>query len=182
MPYRLKNNIILIWKWVKKSGWINKGMIKFSIKNIPLVLLEEGDNVRVKSPSQNIFLASQNIENVILIIEENFTIVDSFYQKRISDSSKTSFNPGDIHNLSLTIVLSYLSMYNSWRLKYKAKKYQDLTFRVEDLDHPTTSDHIFRYFKNNYPEDWELKCSVIMAMELADLKAYYERREQYYNK
>jgi hypothetical protein len=69
-----------------------------------------------------------------------------------------------------------------WRLDYKRKKYQDLAFKQDDFKSPSTNDIIFGFFKYNYPDDWEIKCSVLMAMELDDLKTYYERRVQFYNK
>ena len=157
-------------------------MKQLKLKNISLVLIEEDLNVRVKSPGQNVLLASQNVENVILIIEENFKIVDSFYLKRIEDNLKTTFDLDEVHNLSVSIVLYYLRMYNLWRLQYKAKKYQDLGFKEDDFNNPSTQDIIFSYYKAKYPDDWEIKCSVLMALELDDLKKYYERRLQFYNK
>jgi hypothetical protein len=157
-------------------------MNQLKLKNISLALTEEDSNVRVKSSGQNVLLTSQNIENVIQIIGENFKIVDSFYLKRIGDNLQTIFELDDVHNFSVSIVLNYLYMYNLWRLKYKAKKYQDLRFKEADFSHPYTHDIIFSYFTTKYPDDWEIKCSVLMAMELNDLKKYYERRLQYYNK
>jgi hypothetical protein len=73
-------------------------------------------------------------------------------------------------------------MYNSWRLQYRAKKYQDLTFKHEDFDHAPTNDIIFRYYRSIYPADWEIKCSVLMSMGLGDLRRYYEERLKFYNK
>ena len=147
-----------------------------------MVLTEEGDAIRVIAPKQNVILASQNIENVIQIIEENFSIVDSFYLKRIEDNPQTTFVLDDIHRLSVSIVLNYLYMYNMWRVQYRRKKYQDLRFKQDDFKNPSTNDIIFHFYKYNYPGDWEIKCSVLMAMELVDLKRYYEGREQFYNK
>ena len=157
-------------------------MKQLNLKNISLILTEEGGNVRVKSPGQNVLLASQNIDNVMLIIEDNFNTVDSFYLKRTGDNLEVTFDVDDIHNISISIVLYYLNMYNAWRLKYKAKKYQDLAFKEDDFNHPYTQDIIFNYYKTKYPDDWEIKCSVVMAMELDDLKRYYEKRLQFYNK
>ena len=157
-------------------------MEQLKLENITLTLIEEGDAIRVKSAGRNVLLASQNIENVIVIIEGNFRIVDSFYLKQIEENPKTTFALDDIHSLSVSIVLYYLSMYNMWRLQYSHKKYQDLGFKHEDFQNPSTNDIIFSYYKNKYPHDWEIKCSVLMAMELDELKSYYERRLQYYNK
>lgn len=152
------------------------------LENITLVLIEEDAAIRVKSPGQNVLLASQTIENVLLIIERNFSIVDLFYLKRIEDNPTTTFVPDDIHSLSVSIVLHYLHMHNMWRLQYTQKKYQDLEFKQEDFEHPYTHDIIFDYYKNKYPDDWEIKCSILMEMELDQLKLYYKRRLQYYNK
>lgn len=156
---------------------------RLTLKNIPLVLTEENGAVRVKSPDRNVLLPGQNIENVILIIEENFKIVDFFYLKRIEDNPITTFDPEDIHYLSISIVLYYLYMYNSWRVQHPARrKYQDLTFKQEDFDFPSTNDIIFRYCRSIYPADWEIKCSVLMSMESGDLRRYYEERLKFYNK
>jgi hypothetical protein len=157
---------------------------QLKLEGISLVLIEEGDAIRVISllPKRNVLLSSQNMENVIQIIEGNFRIVDSFYLKRIEDNPKTTFVLDDIHFLSVSMVLHYLYIYNMWRLDYKRKKYQDLAFKQDDFKSPSTNDIIFGFFKYNYPDDWEIKCSVLMAMELDDLKTYYERRVQFYNK
>lgn len=157
-------------------------MKQLTLKNITLALSKEDDNIRVKSPDKNVLLLSQNIKNVIPIIESNFSVVDSFYLKRIADNPAATFDPDDIHRVSVSIVLDYLYMYNLWRLQYQRKKYQDLSFKQEDFDHPSTNDTIFSYFKYKYPDDWEIKCCVLMGRELDDLKRYYERRVQYYNK
>ena len=154
-----------------------------TLRNIPLTLTEEGNDIRVKSPDQSVLLVSTNIEFVMSIIEENFQIVDSFYLKRIEASPETTFDPEDVHSLSISIVLSYLSMYCSWRVWYPTrKKYQDLTFKHEDFKHPSTYDIVFRYYRGIYPKDWEIKCSVLLSMGLDDLKRYYEERLKYYNK
>ena len=157
-------------------------MEQLKLENISLALIQEGDAIRVTSPDRNILLASQNIENVIQIIEVNFRIVDSFYLKRIEDNRKTTFVPDDIHSFSISIVLYYLYMYNMWRLEHKSKKYQYLSFKQADFENPSTSDIIFSYYKYKYPDDWEIKCSVLMALELDELKRLYERRLQFYNK
>lgn len=155
---------------------------QLKLEGISLVLIEEGDAIRVISPKRNVLLASQTIEDVIQIIEGNFRVVDSFYLKRIEDNPKTAFALEDIHFLSVCIVLDYLYMYNMWRLQYKRKKYQDLGFKHDDFKDARTNDLIFGFYKYNYPDDWEIKCSILMAMELDDLRRYYERRVQFYNK
>ena len=157
-------------------------MKQLKLKNISLTLMEEGADVRIKSPGQNVLLASQNVDNVIAMIEENFKAVGSFYLNRIADNVKTTFKLDEVHEFSVSIVLYYLHMYNAWRLKYKAKKYQDLAFKEDDFNHPYTQDIIFNYYKTKYPGDWQIKCSVLMAMELDGLKKYYEGRLQFYNK
>lgn len=157
-------------------------MHQLTLENIEVVLTEENGAVRVKAPGENVILHSQNIENVQFLIEENFKIVDGFYLRRIADRPEARFDPDDVHKVSLSIVLYYLYMYNFWRLQYETKRDQPLSWNEKDFEHPSTSDMIFSFYRGKYPEDWEIKCSVLMGMELEELKAYYGRRLQYYNK
>lgn len=159
-------------------------MKQLELENITLTLTEEGNAVRVTGAGRNVILAEQRVDEVARIIETNFGVVVAFYLERIAGSAAAGavFAAEDIHQVCVSIVLSYLYIHNHWRLQYAAKKYQDLGFWPEDFGHPSTHDIIFSYYKNNYPSEWEMKCAVLMDMELDALKAYYERRLQYYNK
>jgi hypothetical protein len=73
-------------------------------------------------------------------------------------------------------------MYNSWRVQYRRPKYDNLDFKEEDFNNPSTNDLLFDFYRGNYPADWEEKCAVLMGKDLESLKIYYQRRLQYNNK
>ncbi len=156
-------------------------MKEIKIENITLSLLSEAANVRVKSNKENLILFNQNIDNVVELIQYNFDIVANHYKSMI-DREKKEFDIKDINFISISIVLHYLYMYNSWRAMYKKQENNDLRFNEKDFSNPSTHDIVFDYFKTKYPNDWEKKCAVLLGMDLSELNAYYKTRESFYNK
>lgn len=156
-------------------------MKEIKIENITLSLLSEGANVRVKSNKENFILSSQNVDSVAELIQYNFYVVANHYKLMI-DREKKEFDVKDINSISMSIVLHYLYMYNSWRGMYKKQKHKDLTFNEKDFNNPSTYDIMFNYFKRKQPNDWEEKCAVLSGMGLSKLKAYYKTRENFYNR
>ncbi len=156
-------------------------MKEIKIENITLGLLGEGANVRVKSNKENLILSNQNIDSVAELIQYNFDVVVNHYKLMI-DREKKEFDLKDINFISISIVLHYLYMYNSWRVMYKKQENKDLRFNEKDFSNPSTHDIVFNYFKTKYPNDWEEKCAVLLGMELNELNAYYKTRESFYNK
>jgi muramoyltetrapeptide carboxypeptidase LdcA involved in peptidoglycan recycling len=156
-------------------------MREIKIENITFNLLNENNNVRVKSDNIDVILVYQNVDTVSELLKYNFNLVKNHY-KLMAEKTKNIVNYSDITHISITIVLHYLYMYNSWRFMYKKQENKDLRFNEKDFVHPYTHDIIFNYFKVKYPNDWEKKCSVLLGVELNELKAYYKTREEYYNK
>jgi hypothetical protein len=157
-------------------------MGKLVLENITIELVKENNDVRVCLPTRSAILSEQNIETVSRIIQHNFEIVDAHYRSMIAGHADISFDLNDIHTLSLKIVVYYLYMYNSWRVQYRRPKYDNLDFKEEDFNNPSTNDLIFDFYRSNYPADWEEKCAVLMGKDLESLKIYYQRRLQYNNK
>jgi hypothetical protein len=157
-------------------------MKEIQLGNIKIRLLQEKDNVRVVGPDNDVLLVQQSIPEVAAIVKHNFEIVSSYYLSKLTGNQTNDFDPVDISIVSLSIVLNYLFMYNSWRIQYQRKKYDNLEFKHEDFDHAPTHDIIFHYYRKKSPEDWDVKCSILMGMTLDELRSYYKRRELYYNK
>lgn len=156
-------------------------MKEIEIENITLSLLREGANVRVKSNKENLILSNQNVDSVAELIRYNFDVVANHYKLMI-DREKKGIDPKDINFMSISVVLHYLYMYNSWRIMYKKQENNDLRFNEKDFSNPSTHDIVFNYFKTKHPDDWEEKCAILLGMELSHLKAYYKARKDYYNK
>ncbi|MEO0038649.1 MAG: hypothetical protein RIQ59_1860 [Bacteroidota bacterium] len=157
-------------------------MIKeIKIDNITLSLLSEVVNVRVKSDTENIILPNQSIDAVADLIRHNFIIVVNHYKLMI-DKEKKKFDIRDINTFSISIVLYYLYMYNSWRTMYKKQENRNLKFNEKDFNHPSTHDIVLNYFKTKYPSDWVEKCTVLLGMEEAELIVYHKTREDFYKK
>lgn len=151
------------------------------IENITLNLSSEYTNVRVISNKQNLILSNQNIESVAELIRFNFNVVSNHY-KLIIEKEKKEFNLKDINFISISIVLHYLYMYNSWKDMYRKQENKDLRFNDKDLSNPSTHDIVFNYFITKYPNEWEEKCAILLGMELNKLRTYYQTRESFYKK
>jgi len=156
-------------------------MKEIKLENVTLHLSAETGNVRVKSDKENVILPNQSIDDVSDLIKHNFNIVVNHYKLMI-DKGKKEFDFRDINIVSISIVMYYLYMYNSWRTMYKKQENRDLKFIEKDFSHPSTHDIVFNYFKTKYPHDWADKCAVLLGMEKAELNAYYKTREDFYNK
>ena len=157
-------------------------MEQVRLENIILNLSNENDGVRVKSENENIILSNQAIRNISNIIVNNFKVIKSYYESKIPVDLTYAFNLFDIHHISVSILLNYLYMYNSWRKMYKKHENIDLRFNTKDFDHPSTHDIILNYYKAKYPREWEDKCSILLGMDLDQLRAYYKNREAFYNR
>ncbi len=156
-------------------------MKKIKLGNITLSLLSEDYNVRIRLGKEDILFANQNVDTVAVLVENNFNVVINHYKLMI-DKGQKEFNFEDISFVSISIVLYYLYMYNSWRTLYKKQENKDLKFYEKDFSNPSTYDIVFNYFKAKYSNDWEAKCAVLLGMKLDELKAYYKTRENFYNK
>lgn len=157
-------------------------MVQINLENITLTLAEESHGVRVKSETENVILPDQTIENITDIILNNFKIVTSFYESKVPVHLKSKFNLFDIYYVSVSILLHYLYMYNSWRKMYKKHENIDLRFNSKDFDSPSTHDIVFNYYRTKYPNEWQDKCSVLLGMSIDQLRSYYKTREVFYNR
>ena len=155
-------------------------MKKLVLENIVLELVKENNDVRVYLPTRSIIFSEQTIESLSGIIQHNFKVADTHYTSMIAQHPEISFDQDDIHAISMKIVLSWLYIYNSFRVQYRRPKYDNLDFKEEDFDSPRTNDIIFDYYIANYPADWQEKCAVLMGKDLEALKIYYQRRKDFY--
>ena len=154
----------------------------FQLSSIFLTLSVEGTNVRVRADGQNVLLIDQTVDRMKKVIEHNFTTVRFFYQGRIASHPEAGFRPEDLDRISISIVLYYLYTHNSRRVQYRKSKYENLDFEKQDFDFAFTNDIIFRYFRIEYPDDWKIKCSILLQMDLDKLEKYYQERQKYANK
>lgn len=157
-------------------------MEEIILENINLSLSDENGNVRLKSRDDNVILVDQSVDNISKIVRLNFDVANNFYKKRVSQESVDKFDLIEINRISLTIVLHYLYLYNSWRNTYKNKADQNLMFNAQDFGNPSTSDIIMNFCKKNHPRDWEERSSILLGMKQDELKRYYKERENFYNK
>jgi hypothetical protein len=153
----------------------------YTIGELTFNLSNEGNTVFVKSITKNARLGFQTIENVYQLIDTNIKIVYNHYNSQLQNAKKI-FPLFDLYELSFSIVIHYLYMYNMWRFTYKKQENKDLTFDVKDFDHPSTHDIIFFYLKKKYPTDWQTISAALIGMTLIELKTYYKGREDFYNK
>lgn len=58
-------------------------MKEIRVESIPLRLLSEGNNVRVKSSTEDIVIFDQTIDKVSNLIMENFNIVNNHYLEMV---------------------------------------------------------------------------------------------------
>ena len=156
-------------------------MKKLILKNLTIILSVEGEDVRVISSAEDVILKNQSPDYVSEIILNNFNAVSDFYKSRVNINCGLN-DLNDVYFISFKIVMHYLYIYNSWRYLYKGQENKDLRFDSKDFNMPATFDIIFHYFKTKYPYDWELRCSLLTGLEFSELKAYYQNRQDYYNK
>lgn len=157
-------------------------MEEIKLEDITLNIMKEDDGVRVTSEDESILLSDESVRNIISIITSNFVTVKTYYQSRIPDDRKNEFHTSDVNRISVSILLHYLYVYNSWRRRYKKQGKIDLLFNDEDFDQPSTHDIIFNYFRKKYPDDWEGKCGMLLDLKLDDLQDYFKNRQAFYNK
>jgi hypothetical protein len=151
------------------------------IENLTFIISEEGSNIRVIGFNSSTILSNQDVETVCGLINHNFKMVRNHY-KSMLNGSNIGFEEFDISSISFLIVMFYLYMYNTWKSSYKKQENKDLHFNLKDFNNPSTRDIIFNYYKTKYPIDWEIKCAILIGMELNELKAYYKNRLAFYNK
>jgi len=154
---------------------------KLVLEKIVLELVKENNDVRVYLPTRSIIFSEQKIKNLSSIIQHNFKEVDTHYRSMIAQHPEISFDLDDIHTISMKIVLSFLYIYNSWRVQYRRKKYDNLDFKEEDFNSARAADVIFDYYRVNYPADWQEKCAVLMGKDLESLKQYFQDRQDFHN-
>lgn len=151
------------------------------LEGFRIKLSVDGKNVLVKMNEHVIILVNQNIDAVSDLLIKNFYSVKEHY-KLIVDSAEEHINYKDIDNISIEIVLYYLYMYNSWRIIYKKHEDRDLRFIVKDFDNPSTHDIIINFFKSKYQVNWEIKCAILLGIDINEFHKYYNARLDYYNK
>jgi len=156
-------------------------MKELNIDDVAIFLTHEKDNIRVKSGNENVLLINQRIENVADLIKSNLEVVKNHY-KRLASKSEELLSSVDINHVSLSIVLHYLYLYNSWKNMYEKQENRSLSFDEKDLESPGTHDMLFHYFKSNYPKDWKIKSAILLNIGLDELEKYYKSREEFYNK
>ncbi len=114
---------------------------EIKIEDVVLVLSNEGNNIRVKSLSENVILINQTIDVVSEIIKYNLEIVINHFRLKVKEDYGQLVEE-DITQLSVSVVLYYLYMYNSWKNLYKKEAKRDLKFIVSDFDNVSTFDII----------------------------------------
>jgi len=155
-------------------------MVQIRLEDITVELYGVNGSVHLKSLyHSDVILTNQTVENVYVILNENFNIVSTHYYK-IYDNELIKSE--DIQILSFRIVMHYLYMYNQWQTIYKNQERRDLTFNKTDFANASTHDIIFDYFKTKYPLDWEQSSVILLEIDIASFKTYYKEREYFYNK
>lgn len=156
-------------------------MKELKLDNVIINLFAEGDTVKVKSDNENVILSNQTIENVSKLIQDNFKTARDHYNRKVNENI-VILDLKDLDHLIFAIVIYYLYMYNSWRVMYKKQENRDLALKEDDLDNPSTHDIIFNHYKTKYPDDWDIRCSLLLGIELEELRLYYDNRKDFYNK
>ena len=151
---------------------------KVHLGEIVVVLNFESSGVRVSSDIENVILINQDINTVLNLVTANFEFVYSHYKSTAAEKSDLK----DINNVSISIVLHYLYMYNTWRNTYKNKANLNLQFNEQDFSNPATFDMIISYYRKLYAKDWVEKSNIRLGMTIEDLRKYYSEREKFYNK
>ncbi len=134
--------------------------------------------VTVECDGQVIKATNDSPQRVAQIIENNYNVVKSYYAFHLALTRMPCKK--DLNAISLQIVMYYLALYSSWKVKYTKSNY-DIVFYQKDFDHPSTMDIVVFYLQKKYPLTWKTQSAGYLNMELTELEDYWQRRLQYFN-
>ncbi len=141
-------------------------------------MTDENNGIRLTTDDENWFIPRQTLEETKTIIEKNFEIIRNHFHDKMGEI----ITEADLNNASLKIALHYFQMYDHWRTMYKRETNRDLTFIQKVFEHPYTSDAILDYFKNKYPDNYIMKCEVMLNMTTEQVREYVIRKDQFDNR
>ena len=147
----------------------------FNLDNIKVSISEESSGIRLTTEDENWLIPRQTLDETKSVLENNFKIIRDHFLDKVG----AAISQSDLNNVSLKIALRYFQMYNHWRTMYKREANRDLTFLQKDFDSTDTVHTIIGYFQNVYPDNYEDKCEVMLAMTNAELKDAVIRKFQY---
>ncbi|MDZ4715655.1 MAG: hypothetical protein SH819_09315 [Cytophagales bacterium] len=156
-------------------------MVELDLEGNRLVFSIENSSVRVKSSFENVLLVNQTVDAVTEIVRKNFAIVSSYYVQ-VAYQKANRVGHKDITVVSISILLHYLYMYNSWRNLYKRMEKKSLKFRHQDFESADTWDAVVAHFRKNYPDTWREMCSILLKRSEAEIEAYCLEREKFFNR
>lgn len=154
---------------------------ELNLEDLTVEIRWKWSDVELVIDGSSILLSNQNIQYVTDLVRDNFYIVFNHYLQ-LADASEEEFNRKDLAQISLSITINYLYMYNMRRDMYKYEKNRSLQFDEKDFDATNTHDEIFHYCKLKYPGDWQRKAAVLVNMTQERMREYYKQRELFYNK
>ena len=149
----------------------------FKAGHIEISTVEENGNVMLYWGDRKLFFGKQDEATVQSLLLGNFKLVRTYYEQKAKDK----LTGEELDELSLTIVLHYLYMYNMWRGFYKGQENKQLEFDEEDFHHPQTHDEIIWFLKRKYPGDHIHRCSALMEMSESEFRDYEKRRQEFHD-
>lgn len=149
----------------------------FKAGHIEISTVEENGNVMLHWGDRKLFFGKQDEATVQSLLLGNFKLVRNHYEQKAKDK----LTGEELDELSLTIVLHYLYMYNMWRGLYKGQENKQLEFDEEDFHHPQTHDEIIWFVKRKYPRDHIHRCSALMEMSESEYRDYEKRRQEFHD-
>ena len=146
---------------------------------LKVILSEEFINVRVCINSDVYIVTNQDVDTIAAIIYTNFTIVYNHYVSALK-KHLLIVSENDLSEVSAEIVVRYICKYSMWVNTYP-KYNNDLSFDVNNFNHPTTHDWLIHFFSKKYG-NWKDICAALIDKSIVEFEAYYSEREHFYNR
>lgn len=99
-----------------------------------------------------------------------------------ASKSELAIEPGQVEEVALRVVLSWLSMYTSWRAFYPDHRNQPLTVGDEELRSPRTFDQCYDYCKTAFGAEFRRYVAALLGLNAEEYARIEKSRQEFWNR
>lgn len=108
--------------------------------------------------------------------EDFFETISSYYHSSISKGIPEYLLMG----MCTAVTDYYYEQYTRFYKQYPKSQKRYSAFHLKDIDHPSTTEIIIRYFKEQVPDQYLHYSSIALQLTIAQVKEFEKRREDFY--
>jgi hypothetical protein len=142
---------------------------------------EEAEGSRVMLADGSVLFPNLSTDEVRRAIDDAMQTVAPYFAANAS-KSELAIEPRQVEEVAFRVSLSWISMYNKWRVFYPDHRNQPLTVGLEELRAAQTFDQCYDYGKKVFGADFRRHVAALLGLSDTEYARIEKRRQEFWNR